>query len=446
MAADFPATYANSADDGKCSDQAPTLAMVDYEYLGRFLNKDSQVFALGEPIAHDTAAFGTRQFVPMVTLRTAPALSNLTIGEDAICYNPGISTQIDGLAHIGFNGTFQSGRKTIADIYVTGESFSNLQHNFHDPTVDGGFQPPLMGPLGEDVNITYLRDLGIDTVPPMVSRAIVLDMLTYKRKSNPKLVYTDNKGKEMLLAGTPITGDDVKGCLAGYSRDLGYTLDIVEGDAVFAYTGWQHVQFDDAKVFLDGEPGFDLSAAKYLAGKKVYAVGADTWGTEQLLPADPTSRQNLEDAGINVTGCANSGCEPIVHPGGVTSQVYPVHQYLLFEKSIFNFENLDLAAICEAGIREGLFALGAPKSPTPQAHINPIFIGSTSLDTAPPAGVPTPTSNTMQPQINAKFSKQAPALGMVDYKYLSKFLTDKSKVYSFGEPIGHTTSAYGTRQ
>ena len=310
----------------------------------------------------------------MVTLKTAPDLDYIAVGEDAICYNPGISTQIDGLTHIGWKDTFMNGTRTKDEVFVTGEKFDNKHHNFHAPKdvnmtgIDPGFQPPIMGPIGVDVNITYLKDLGIDTVPPMVSRAIILDMLAYKGGNEPALVYTDNKGKRMLKAGVPVSGDDIEAVLALYG------LEVVEGDAVFIYTGWQHLQLDDGAMFMKGEPGFDMSAARYLAAKGVWTVGSDSWGTENILPTD----QGMLDM---LPRTVPRTVIPHILPDGDRSP-WPVHSFLLFENSIFNLENLDLAAAAEDGVRECLFTLGAPKSPTPQAHINPVCIGVPAKDGA----------------------------------------------------------------
>ena len=49
------------------------------------------------------------------------------------------------------------------------------------------------------------------------------------------------------------------------------------------------------------------------------------------------------------------------------------HRWLA-SRGILNLENLDLAGMVADGVREGLFTLGAPKSPTPQAHINPVML------------------------------------------------------------------------
>ena len=66
-------------------------------------------------------------------------------------------------------------------------------------------------------------------------------MLTYKKTQDPNLAYALPNGRYALKNGVPITGDDIAAVLAEYN------LEVVEGDAVFVYTGFQHVHdFDKA--------------------------------------------------------------------------------------------------------------------------------------------------------------------------------------------------------
>ena len=46
------------------------------------------------------------------------------------------------------------------------------------------------------------------------------------------------------------------------------------------HTGWASLIGKDDKRFNSGEPGLGVEGAKYLTGKGVVAVGADTWGVE----------------------------------------------------------------------------------------------------------------------------------------------------------------------
>ena len=59
------------------------------------------------------------------------------------------------------------------------------------------------------------------------------------------------------------------------------------------------------------------------------------------------------------------------------------------EHGVFVLENLDLASAVGRSMQQGVLALGAPKSPTTRAHVNPVFIGSAKLDFA----LPVPTTN-----------------------------------------------------
>ncbi|MFX5547099.1 cyclase family protein, partial [Acinetobacter baumannii] len=59
-------------------------------------------------------------------------------------------------------------------------------------------------------------------------------------------------------------------------------VEIRQGDVVLFHTGWLSLIGKDDKRFGGVEPGLGVEGAKYLAGKGVVAVGADTWGLEVL--------------------------------------------------------------------------------------------------------------------------------------------------------------------
>lgn len=257
-------------------------------------------------------------------------------------------------------------------------------------------------------------------------------MLTYKKTQDPNLAYALPNGRYALKNGVPITGDDIAAVLAEYN------LEVVEGDAVFVYTGFQHVHDFDKAAFMDGSPGIDYSAAVYLAEKKVVAVGADTFGTEQLMPTNQTRLDALPDYVTNafnfdVSGVKGDECRS-------DNGCFGVHVKLLYTEKIYNLENLDLAALVDDRVREGAFSLNAPRSPTPQAHINPVLVGCpdgcSQIPTVPHRPIPQPLRR----------AKQAETLSTVDYSYLSKFFQRDTKTYNLGQPIGHGSTAYGVRQ
>ena len=66
-------------------------------------------------------------------------------------------------------------------------------------------------------------------------------------------------------------------------------VEIRQGDVVLFHTGWLSLIGKDDKRFIAGEPGLGVEGAKYLAGKGVVAVGADTWGLE-VVPFESQER------------------------------------------------------------------------------------------------------------------------------------------------------------
>ena len=57
-------------------------------------------------------------------------------------------------------------------------------------------------------------------------------------------------------------------------------VEIRQGDVVIFHTGWLSLIGKDDKRYSAGEPGLGVEGAKYLTGKGVVAVGADTWAVE----------------------------------------------------------------------------------------------------------------------------------------------------------------------
>ena len=93
------------------------------------------------------------------------------------------------------------------------------------PQIDG------LGHLGENnvyyncnntkdfVDITGLKKLGVDKIPPIVARAVIIDMAKHK-------------GVEAMAGGEVITTDDIKAAMDAQ----GVTVD--EGNVVLIHTGW----------------------------------------------------------------------------------------------------------------------------------------------------------------------------------------------------------------
>lgn len=202
----------------------------------------------------------------------------------------GVGSQIDGLGHAATAGVFYNGLRA--------QDFAKT---------DG------------------LLKFGIEDVPPIVTRGVLLDMAACR-------------GKDMLAEGTAYQREDIVAC----EKRQGVTIE--KGDVVLLHSGWMNILDTDPARFGKAEPGLGVSGAEYLAEKDVMAVGADTWGVEVLPP------ENLK-------------------------VLFRVHQILLNYNGIYIFENLDTRALAADKAYEFMFVLGPARiTGAVQMIINPIAI------------------------------------------------------------------------
>jgi kynurenine formamidase len=110
--------------------------------------------------------------------------------------------------------------------------------------------------------------LGIDTLPQVVTRGLLLDMAAARER-------------ERLQPGEVITVSDVEAALAADG------LDVRPGDAVFFCTGWGEQWGTDNDRYASGEPGPGLALATWLADHRVALTGCDTWSYGPYPPEDP---------------------------------------------------------------------------------------------------------------------------------------------------------------
>ncbi len=161
---------------------------------------------------------------------------------------------------------------------------------------------------GIDADANYspdrLKRLGIDEVPPLIGRGVLIDVAGYKEVSH-------------LPAGTPIGPDDLAGALDKQRVELG------EGDIVLFRTGWSTF-WADPKTYMSGCPGLSGAAAAWLADRGAAVIGADQWDVD-VVPA-PSPEQALA-----------------------------VHALCLAERGIYLIENLDLEELARAGVYEFCF-------------------------------------------------------------------------------------------
>jgi kynurenine formamidase len=111
--------------------------------------------------------------------------------------------------------------------------------------------------------------LGIDTLPQVVTRGLLLDVAAAR-------------GRERLRPGDVITVADAETALASAG-----VADVRAGDAVFFHTGWGDLWGSDNERYAAGEPGPGLALAGWLAEHRVALTGCDTWSYGPYPPEDP---------------------------------------------------------------------------------------------------------------------------------------------------------------
>jgi kynurenine formamidase len=260
------------------------------------LVKTGKVYSLGITVNTGTPAYPPRTcslyIVQPGQVGSSEGLgpTHTTYNDDILnCWN-GIGTQLDGLGHIGVRDRYYNGNK-----------------------------------WGEMATMGGLKKLGVDKVPPMVARGVLIDMAAYL-------------GVDVVKEGTAFNKAEIEGALKKQGSE------IRQGDVVIFHTGWLSLINSDPKRFGSVEPGVGREGARYLVSKGVVAVGADTWGVE-AIPFEP-------GAGV-----------------------FEVHQILLPMSGTYILENINTAELAKDKAYEFMFVLGQNKyEGAVQSMINPVAI------------------------------------------------------------------------
>jgi kynurenine formamidase len=255
-----------------------------------------KAYRLGVETNKNTPAFGTRTF--SITVLQPGQAGGASLGPTKTTYNDdiitgwvGIGSQIDGLGHAG-----------IDNLYFN----CNKAADFALP--DG------------------LKKLGIENVPAVATRGVLLDMAGY--------FNTD-----IVKEGTAFNRAEIEGAMKRQGIQA-----IEKGDVVLFYTGWQKLLGKDNKRFISVNPGLGREGARYLASLDVAMVGADT---------------------------ANFEVIPFENGAGI----YEVHQILLALNGIHILENINTEEMVKDQAWEFLFTLGPARiTGGVQAFVNPIAI------------------------------------------------------------------------
>ena len=180
------------------------------------------------------------------------------------------------------------------------DSFSIGEHLYGGHNIDDS-----VGDFG-------LIDLGIENMPPIITRGVCLDV-------------SGLDGGAHLTPGRAIIADDIKRAF-----DV-QKVTPQSGDVILINTGWGRYFMTDNATYLEGDPVPDEGAARFLTEIGVVAIGADNMALE-VLP------------GIN-------------HP----DVMMPVHQHCLVEAGVHIIENLILTELAREKISVFCFVLLATK-------------------------------------------------------------------------------------
>jgi kynurenine formamidase len=259
------------------------------------LVKTGKVYPLGVETNSKTPASPPRTFSitilqPGQTGGSGLGPTKMTYNDDIISGWVGIGSQIDGLGHVG-----------VDHVYY------NCNKGLEFAAADG------------------LKKLGLEKLPPLVTRGVVLDM-------------TAVTGQNPVPAGTPFNKKEIDDALAKQG------IQIKKGDIVLFHTGWQDMAIKDPKAFLAGEPGLGKEGAEYLVSKEVVAIGAD----QRALEVIPFEK------GVGV---------------------FEVHQILLPRSGVYILENMNTGPLVADKAWEFMFVLGHARiTGSVQAIINPVAI------------------------------------------------------------------------
>lgn len=284
-----PSAYGEGDQIGAANLLSPAITLQAMKLV-----RSGKVYPLAVPIDKDLPAYRHRSFhlynvQPEEAGGKTSGPNKFTLNDELVNGWTGVGTQLNGLGHIGIDNTYYNGNK--ASDFVTTEGVTRL---------------------------------GIEKVPPIVTRGVVLDMVAHY-------------GQPIVPAGKEFSVADLKAVL----KNEGVTLR--KGDVVLFNTGWLELIGKDDKKFLEVEPGIGMEAAEWLAAQGIVAFGGDTWATE-IYPAKD-------------------------------GQEFPVNQFMLAKKGIYNLELIDSRALVRDRAFEFLFVLGQPlyKGST-QVNVNPVAI------------------------------------------------------------------------
>ncbi len=285
----YPSVYGANDEIGAANLLSPEIVLKATKLI-----KKGKTVNLGVEISTASPAFGHRIFhlqiaQPYQAGGSTFGPNKFSFVDEYLSTWTGIGTQINGVGHVGINNVYYNGNKAKDFVKPTG-----------------------------------VTRLGLEKVPPIVTRAVLVDMTDYFKK-------------EIVPAGTVFTVANIKEQLKKQK------IKIEKGNIVLFYTGWIHHYITNNKKFVSGEPGIGMEAAKWLADQNIVAWGSDSESSEAVP--------------------------------GKTKAFRPVNQYLLAKRGLYNFEMVDTRPLVKEKVYEFLFVNGHTRiKGTTQLMVNPIAI------------------------------------------------------------------------
>ena len=197
-------------------------------------------------------------------------------------------------------GGFQVAEDSVIMPLHIGTHVDALCHAWYDDKLYNGHS-------GDTVRSTGAARLGIEKMPPVVTRGVLLDLVRLKGR--------------VIAPGETVGAADLEAAALAAGVQVG------RGDAILLRTGWLESQKGVSRVDFDTEPGIDVEAALWLVARDVAIVGADNFAVE-VLP----------------------------FPEGT---VFPVHQRLIRDFGVQLIEGLMLDPLVASGRHEFLFIASA---------------------------------------------------------------------------------------
>jgi kynurenine formamidase len=197
-------------------------------------------------------------------------------------------------------GGFQFADDTIVLPLHVGTHLDCLCHCWTEDRMYNGFP-------GSAVRSSGAVRLGAETMPPIVTRGVLLDFVAL---TGGPLADGHSIGPDMVKAACERAG-----------------VVIGKGDAVLLRTGWHEAHQASGAADFNTEPGIDVEAALMLAQAGAALVGADNFAIEAMPFLD--------------------------------GQVFPVHQRLIRDYGVPLLEGLVLDKLGAAGATSFLFMAAA---------------------------------------------------------------------------------------